>query len=370
MGLMPQASAAASKPLGVIDALQRGFNLINRHLWLLLPPLVVDIFLWRGPRLSIAPLIDRQFDLLMQQAASATSMPAEATAMIEGLRQSLVSFNLFSLLAGVITGLPSYLSRLDAAASLGEGGRVALVADAQTALLYAAALIPIGLLIGSLWLALIVRSLSAETDEAASGGRKTTPAVAAENVGAERQGWGQTLRRIGWAWLNLGLYLAALFAATFVAAFLFVIVMALLVAVAGANGVALASVAWLIFVWAVLWVGIGLSFVVSAIVLDGVNVARAAWRSFNVVGRNLTATIGLLLLSFVLTEGFARIWLLLSGNSWGVPIGMVGYAYIGAALTAATLFFYRARYQHWQRARSAVTTVRRQGADEFPSQQQ
>jgi hypothetical protein len=366
---MPQASAAASKPLGVIDALQRGFNLINRHLWLLLPPLVVDIFLWRGPRLSIAPLIDRQFDLLAQQAASAVSMPAEATAMLEGLRQSLLSFNLFSLLAGIITTLPSYLSRLDAAAGLGEVGTVMLVADARTASLYAAMLIPIGLLIGSLWLALMVRSLSAEADEAGSGGGKTTPAAGAENAAAERQSWGQTMRRMGWTWLNLSLYLAALFAVTFVAAFLFVIVMAVLVAVAGANGVALASVAWLIFVWAVLWVGIGLSFVVSAIVLDGVNVARAAWRSFNVVGRNLTATIGLLILSFVLTEGFARIWLLLSGNSWGVPIGMVGYAYIGAALTAATLFFYRARYQHWQRARSAVSSARRTSADEFPTQQ-
>lgn len=363
---MPQATEAASKPLGVIDSLQRGFNLINRHLWLLLPPLLVDVFLWRSPRLSVAPLINRQFELLMQQAATNASLPAEATAMVEGFRQSVAGFNLFSLLAGVITGLPSYLSRLDAAGESGVSGLVVSVADVRMALLYAAGLIPIGLLIGSLWLALMVRSLSAEAEETQPGARKTPSAGGSER--AERPNWGQTMRRAGWAWLNLSLYLALLLLMTFVAAFFFVILMAILVAMAGANGVALASVAWLIFVWAVLWVGIGLSFVVSAIVLDGVNVARAAWRSLNVVGRNLPGTIGLLILSLVLTEGFARIWLLLSDNRWGVPIGMVGYAYIGAALTAAMLFFYRARYQHWQRARSGVANTRRTGADEFSSQ--
>lgn len=368
---MPQATEAASKPIGVIDALQRGFNLINRHLWLLLPPLLVDLFLWRSPRLSIAPLIDRQFDLFSQQAASAASMPAEATALLEGIQQSVSSFNLFSLLAGVITTLPSYLSRLDASGGAGAAGAVVLVGDMQTAAMYALALIPVGLFIGSVWLALLARALTADTGEARTGGTKSTATLppAGERHSSERVGWGHTLRRAGWVWLNLGLYLVALFMATLAASLLFVLFMALVVALAGANGVAIASVMWLLFVWAVLWISIGLCFVVSSIVLDGVNVARAAWRSLNVVGRNLPATIGLLILSLILTEGFARIWLQLSGNSWGVPLGMVGYAYIGAAITAATLFFYRARYQHWQRVRSSVTSARRQSADEFPSQQ-
>lgn len=367
---MPQATETAGKPPGVIDSLQHGFNLINRHLWLLLPPLLVDVFLWRSPRLSIAPLINRQFDLLAQQASSSASLPAEATAMIEGFRQSVAGFNLFSLMAGVITGLPSYLSRLDLASETGANGAVVAVTDVQTALLYAAVLIPIGLLIGSLWLALMVRSLAADPGEQPGKGRRAAQAAGGEHPGSERQTWGKTVRRAGWTWLNLSLYLATLFVSTFAAAFVFVIFMAFLVTMAGANGMALASVAWLIFIWAVLWIGIGLSFVVSSIALDGVNVARATWRSLNVVGRNLPGTIGLLILSIVLTEGFARIWLQLSGNRWGVPIGMVGYAYIGAALTAATLFFYRARYQHWQRVRSAVTSARRPGADEFPTQQQ
>ena len=81
------------------------------------------------------------------------------------------------------------------------------------------------------------------------------------------------------------------------------------------------------------------------------------------VGRNLPSTLGLLILALILSEGFVRIWVRLSANSWGVPIGILGNAYIGAGLTAATLLFYRARYQQWQRVRSAVASSRKTGDD-------
>lgn len=350
---MVNAAEAKSKPVGVIDALQHGFNLINRHLWLLLLPLVVDVLLWRSPRLSIAPLLNGQLDFILKQSAMPAPLPGETVAMLENFRTVGDSFNLLSLLGGTITGLPSYLARLDAAMVAGAKPMVRELTNFEGVFVYAALLIPLGLLIGSLWLAFVARTMQHEG--------MTDPAH-------ERSRWMTTLRHAGWIWLNLGLYLAGLTAALLAASGLFGLFMALLLLIAGSGSMAILSLAWLLFVWAVLWVGIGLSFVVSAIAVDGVNVARAVWRSLNVVGRNLPATLGLLFLSLVLTEGFARIWLRLSGNSWGLPIGMVGYAYIGAALTAATLFFYQGRYQHWQRARAAVAGTRRPSNDEFTSQ--
>jgi len=330
---------SASKPLGVIDAIGHGFSLINRHPWLLLIPLLVDLLLWQAPRLSVANLVNRQIDFLFNQPDLPVTLPADSMAMVDSLRGVGANFNLLSLLAGPITRLPSYLARTDVAAA-GAMGRLVPIESLQQVFLTAILLIPVGLLIGSLWLALTARAM--------------------EN---EPRRLGDILRRTGWVWLNIGLYVLGLVAAVLAASGLFGLVIFVIVALTGTAGLTIASVVWLLMVAAIVWVSIGLSFVVSAIVLDRVNVARATWRSFNVVGRNLPSTLGLLILSLILSEGFVRIWLRLSTNAWGVPIGVLGNAYIGAGLTAATLFFYRARYQQWQRVRSTVASARKPNDD-------
>ena len=54
----PVADAPANAgPSGLIDTIQSGFNTINRHLWLLLLPLVVDLFLWLGPQLTMGNVV-------------------------------------------------------------------------------------------------------------------------------------------------------------------------------------------------------------------------------------------------------------------------------------------------------------------------
>jgi hypothetical protein len=326
---MTTATQTQSKPLGVIDAIQRGFDLINHRLWLLLIPVLLDLFLWRGPRLSPAPWVHARLDAWLAQVGSDIELPSEMVFMLEQTRLLADEMNLFALLTGLVTGLPSFMARQ------GTPATVAILTTTETwqVLLAVVVLIPIGLFIGSTWLALIVRAMQTETP-----------------------GWGVTLRRAGWLWLNLGLYLAGLTAALVAGSGFFALFLTLLLLILGTGGLTLLSWASLFFFWLVLWVGIGLSFVVSAMAVDGVNVARAVWRSLNVVTRNFPATIGLLLLGLLLTEGFARIWLRLSHQSWGVPLGIVGYAYIGTALVAAGFYFYQARYHHWiglTKARSA-----------------
>lgn len=329
MALMTTATQTQSKPLGVIDAIQRGFDLINHRLWLLLIPVLLDLFLWRGPRLSPAPWVHTRLDALLAQPELSAELPSDFLLMLEQTRMLADGLNLFALLTGLVTGLPSFMARLATSAV----APTLTITETWQVLLAVVVLIPIGLFIGSIWLALIVRAMQAET-----------------------AGWGATLRRAGWLWLNLGLYLAGLTAALVGGSGFFALSLTFLLLLLGSGGLSILGWASLFFFWLVLWVGIGLSFVVSAIAVDGVNVARAVWRSLNVVTRNFPATIGLLLIGLLLTEGFARIWLRLSDRNWGVPLGMVGYAYIGTALVAAGFYFYQARYQHWiglTKARSA-----------------
>ena len=54
-----QATAENTRPpvRGVIDTVSAGYTLVGRHPWLIAIPIVLDLLLWAGPRLGIAPLI-------------------------------------------------------------------------------------------------------------------------------------------------------------------------------------------------------------------------------------------------------------------------------------------------------------------------
>ncbi|MCP4166543.1 MAG: hypothetical protein GY759_11700 [Chloroflexi bacterium] len=340
---MQSTVEATSKPLGVIDSIQGGFTLVNRRPWLLALPILLDLIIWLSPKLSIAPLMERGIELIFSQPDLPPELTENAALSIENLRLVGNSFNLFSLLAGIFTGLPSYLARLDTSTAISSTATVLFIDNIAQVLVLGLLFLITGLLIGSTWLALIVQSLD-------------TDSFNVKNI----------VRRAGWIWLNTSLYLAGLIFAALALGGLLIIVMTLLLLISGSGGIAVLNLASLLIIWIVLWIGIGLSFVISAIALDGVNVARAVWRSVNVVGRNLPGTLGLLVISLLLIEGFSRIWLLISANTWGVPIGILGSAYIGVALAVASLLFYRARYQHWQRIRSSIAAAKRRTTDELP----
>src|SRR5215211_5791649 len=54
----PSAARRQATPTGVIETLSAGYAAVNRHLWVLLLPILVDVFLWFGPHVSYSPLVD------------------------------------------------------------------------------------------------------------------------------------------------------------------------------------------------------------------------------------------------------------------------------------------------------------------------
>ncbi len=323
---------AEDKPLGVIESLQQGFNVLNRRAWLLLPPVLLDLFLWLGPKVNIGPVVDAAitaYESSMSQAF--TDAPPEVfQTTLENLRNLSGSYNLLSLLAGMLASMPSLFARLEFHAVASPLGRVITLQTWQSMFLLMALLLPLGILIGSFWLALIAFTLS------------NRPLFSFSFV-----------RRWGWVWINANLYLILLFIALIMASLFFGVVAALLMAL-GQAGQLLLAVMWLLFLGFSVWLNIGLYFVMISVALDDVNLARAIWRSLNVVGRNAMSTLGFLILTLVLMEGFARIWARLSLHPWGVILGIMGNAYLGAAITLAAFLFYQSRYQHWRQTRALL----------------
>ncbi len=323
---------AEDKPLGVIESLQQGFNVLNQHIWLLLPPVLLDLFLWLAPKVKIGPVVDAAitaYETSMSQAF--TDAPPEVLqTTLENLRSLSGSYNLLSLLAGVLASMPSLFARLEFHTVASPLGRVIYLHTWQSMLLLMAILLPLGILIGSFWLAWVAFTLS-----------KHSP-------------WSWAfVRRWGWVWINANLYLILIFIAVLLASLFLGMVAALALAL-GQAGQLFLGMMWLLFLGFSVWLNIGLYFVMISVALDDVNLARAIWRSLNVVGRNAMSTLGFLILTLVLMEGFARIWARLSLHPWGVALGMVGNAYLGAAVTLAAFLFYQSRYQHWRQTRALL----------------
>ena len=78
-----------------------GFELTTRYPWLLIIPVLLDVFLWLGPRLSFGPLV--------QQLV--TQLPIDATLTLMDPRPMLdlisTRTNMFTYLSVILLGVPA-----------------------------------------------------------------------------------------------------------------------------------------------------------------------------------------------------------------------------------------------------------------------
>ncbi len=307
---------------GVIDTLSAGFNLVNKRPWLLAVPVLLDLFLWWGPRLSIAPLIAD----FLRVTASPVELGAEYAQAIDQARQTLTllggQLNLMGLLAAGFLGVPSLLS----ITALGIDFLPTVPLTLQLSSLVVAIPVTLLLLVLSVWIAALYLASLAQTIRE---GRVAWATLAGQTWGL---GWRLTM------WL--GLILAV---AVFVG---FPAMLALgVAAVFNAN---LASfftgLAWL----AVMWVAVYMFFVVQSVSLGQVGVIRSIRNSVGVVRGNLGSALGLVVVVNLIQRGLPMIWEMFATDAWALPVSIVGNAYVGTGLMAATMIFYGQRFALWQ----------------------
>jgi hypothetical protein len=199
-----------------------------------------------------------------------------------------------------------------------------------------------GILLGGLYLSLIADQVRQwpTVERPAEDSPEAPPATAAPGF------W----RTLGVTWLRLlflSLLLLGLILVVSLPISLLSGVLSLINPALAFSGMSLLT---MITVSLALWAGFILFFLTDAIVFDDVGVLQAAWRSANVVWRNLWPTLGIALLSYVIGAGFTLIWDRVAVTAWGTAVGILGTAYIGAAITAAGLAFYADRRRRWQEA--------------------
>ncbi len=293
---------------GVIDTLSLGFSAISQQLWVLAIPVALDLYLWLAPRLSPLPLVQR----------ASLYLPSG-----DGIQwqELLEGFNLFSLLRSAILGVPSLMAGATTASPLGQ--MVIEIDDGLPLMGWVLLLFPLGLLLGCLYLGLIAQKV-------------------------REKPYRSLLHRIWSYWLRVILLLLVFIGG----AILLGLPLAMGLTLVSLLSESLTPILSTLLLALLVWIWFYLFFVIDAIVISDAGPLAAIWNSINVVRRNLWSSLGLIILINVIGIGLSLVWRALGASPWGLAFGIVGNAYVGSGLAAASLIFYRDRYTSWLEERS------------------
>ena len=297
-----------SKPIGVFSSLSTGFERVASRPVLIIPPLILDLFLWLGPHLGIARLIDS----LAAPAIQAGGLVAEQASMIRQIVESAgESFNLLSALSTIPIGIPSLMAgRMPLENPLGLITRIDMDNPGRVLLMWIL-LSGIGLVIGALYQYWIAGAIAPDAE-----------------LGP---GWMAALRMVGYGFL---VFVGALVAGITV---LIAIAVATLILPLLGTGVFFLGFALLF------WVAVYLIFTPHGIIRYNQGVFRSMFESFMLVRWNLLPTVGYLAVALGAYWLLNLVWEMPNSASWFSLLAVAGHAFVATVLLAGSYAFYQGR---------------------------
>ncbi|MHB0859540.1 MAG: hypothetical protein ACYC5M_18475 [Anaerolineae bacterium] len=296
--------------MNIIDTLTAGFNTVTRKLWLIIVPVLLDLFLWLGPKVSVEPVVSNLFSSYRQliETGGAALDPDLVQIFTETMGEAQAALsraNLLSLLAWGRIGFPSITSTRPIDPLVDRVYEITGTAQWMG--------VSIAALAGGLVIACILLGMVGQV------------------VRGERLDLVRLTRRLPVYWKNLVLVL---------------IPMSIGMVVAAVIGFALGPFAF--FVWVgLIWVLLLLSFVPQAITMAEASPLMAIRDSLIVVRLNFWPTLGLIVLTNVIGAGLVLVMQPLRASSVGIALAILVNAYIGTGLLTAAFIFYRDRLALW-----------------------
>jgi hypothetical protein len=295
-------SIAKPRTASLVETIGAGYRALNRRPWVAGIPAALSAYLWLGPTVGLGQLGSRLQGAL---AGAGGSLGGDGERIVQGILSSDVRLALAWLNFMPVLAPPPR----DA------GGGMGLAGPGQLA----AALVLINgpaLLLSSVFLTAL--------SEAVSGERRPAPRLARRALGVA---------------LDIVRYLLALAGVGLVLALPFLAISAIVVATLPAATLGVLLAWYIALFWAYVYTG----FAPEAILMSRAGPLRAIYHSVHVVRRDLSGTLGLLLLSFVIASGLGVVWQRIASTPPGLALAILGSAYVGSGLSAARLVFYRER---------------------------
>ncbi len=314
------------EPKGVIACLAAGFEVVAHHPALVVVPLLLDMFLWLGPRLSIAPVLMRAGELLT------TALTAEGTGIeisqIQWIKlwldQMMEQFNLFvALRPGPVIGVPTLMS--SPMLLVEEGGASWPLPYARPEIIVSSAPATLGWGLGLAALGLGLTAIYTRAVGIAVIDDLEYPIDGPD-------GWIAVWQRLLGFVLTLLLFFIPASGIT-----------GLFIGVVGLVNGYIAQVLLMTLISFAFFFLFHLLFVVPGIVQLRRPPLQAIRESILLTQGNILSVAGLILLILVVSDGLNVVWRLPAPSSWTMAVGIIGHAFISAALTATLFVFYHER---------------------------
>ena len=303
-------------PPGVIGSLKAGFEVVSSHVLLILMPLVLDMLLWLGPRLSVSELLSPFYQILFDQARRGVASPDDVKRLVEFqslFNEGLQRFNLASLITRLQTfpiGISSLLAKTLPVDTPMSTQNIVQVPSLLSLMGYMFLLILVGWTIGGLYFRWVSGT--------ALGGQEAEISP---------------MRAIVQTFILSVVWLAALIMLS--------LPIILVLTVLTFISPILASGALFVMLLLSFWLIVPLFFVPHGIFVRRQNALYSIISGFK-MARFTLPTSGMFVFStFILSTGLNYLWGVPSSDSWMTVVGIAGHAFITTALLAASFVYYR-----------------------------
>jgi len=300
-------------PPGVFASIKSGFDITANKPSIMLFPILLDLFLWLGPKLQINALLQaflRQIEIFAKERAT----PPADTQRIREAIESLIELNqnLFGILRTVPIGVSSLLGKINSPRTpLGEPV-VYQVNSAFLFLLLIGGLLFFGWVFGSLYFAWVAR-------------------VALQEEEGLLTWYGRTV-------IQTVLLAALMMIVLLAVGFPLLLVFSLFLQI----NATLAQITLFLFAFFAMWLIVPVFFAAHGIFVKKENLFRSIFSSVYLSRFTLPTSsffvFSMITLSLVFNFFF---WLTPSSDSWMLLVGIFGHAFTSTALLAASFVYYR-----------------------------
>jgi hypothetical protein len=298
-------------PPGVISSIRAGFDAIATHVTAIFLPLVFDLFLWLGPRLSMEKLY---LSILPQMIEGwrILGIPTEQIKqMIEQNAEILPEINLFWFLRTIPIGISSLVfGHRISQTPLGSLSTIQ-ISSADNFFGWIFLLTFVGWLGGGMYFRSVSRlATDRDGNEPVSMGRALVQTI---------------LVSIFWTGIVMMIGIPVL------------IILSLL---ASANSF-IAQISILVFSFMSMWVVVPLFFWPHGVFLKKQNAIVSIFSSLRMSRFSLPTSSMFVLTVLLLTVGLNYLWSIPPEESWMAVVGIIGHAFVATALLAASFIYYR-----------------------------
>lgn len=296
----------------IIQALLSGFNTIANKPYLMLLPIILDLFLWFGP----AWRVDAFFKPLIQGLSGLPGMDAvEYVEIFESYQatwlESISNFNLAFSLRTLPIGIPSLMaSKPPFLNPLGRPLVFSLETNGQILGVWL-----LFMLVGYFLASIYLKNISSQV------------------ITTNQDGSLKSLMR---SFLQIILMPIMLLIIFLILSIPVLLVISLITMISPAIGQFVIVIAGVVLIWVIM----PLIFTPHGIFLYKQNLIAAMMTSISVVRTSMGKTAWFILVSFILVQGMDYLWQAPDVNNWLLIVGILGRAFIVSAVIAASFHYF------------------------------